>query len=199
MPTCPCSYQQSDLLWGGYKLLSWRVEIYKLSVKSQIFGVFQVTYCILAWRIPWTEEPGGLWSIGLQRVRHDWSDLTHSKGECKQLFKNHTKTKTSYQHLEVRRLHLRIHISYKTSLWQPRACISTWKHTLEPHWRGAGSDGPASACNAGGLGSIPGLGRSPGGRQENPLEYCCLENSMDRGAWWTTVHGMAKSQTQLSD
>ena len=47
------------------------VEIYKLSVKNQIFWVFQVTYSILAWRIPWTEEPGGLWSIGSHRVRHD--------------------------------------------------------------------------------------------------------------------------------
>ena len=58
-----------------------------------------------------------------------------------------------------------------------------------------GSHGKESACNARGLGSIPGLGRSPGGRQENPLEYCCLENSMDRGAWWTTVHGILQTRT----
>ena len=72
-------------------------------------------------------------------------------------------------------------------------------NALEPCRRGAGSDGKASACSAGGLGSIPGLGRSPGGRQENPLGYCCLENSTDWGAWRTTVQAMAKSQTQLSD
>ena len=48
-------------------------------------------------------------------------------------------------------------------------------------------------------GSIPGLGRSPGGEQGNPLQYSCLENPMDRGAWRTTVYGVAKSQTQLSD
>ena len=47
-------------------------------------------------------------------------------------------------------------------------------------------------------GSIPGLGRSPGGNG-NPLQYSCLENPMDRGAWWATVHGVTKSQTQLSD
>ena len=43
-------------------------------------------------------------------------------------------------------------------------------------------------------GSIPGSGRSPGGRHGNPIQYSCLENPMDRGAWWATVHGVAKSQ-----
>ena len=46
-----------------------------------------------------------------------------------------------------------------------------------------GSDGKASACNVGDMGLIPGLGRSPGGGNGNPLQYSCLENSMDRGAW----------------
>ena len=45
------------------------------------------------------------------------------------------------------------------------------------------------------LGLIPGLGRSPGGEHGNPLQYSCLENPMDRGAWLATVHGVAKSQT----
>ena len=62
-----------------------------------------------------------------------------------------------------------------------------------------GSDVKASACNAGDLGSIPGLGRSPGEGNGNPLQYSCLENPMDRGAWWATVHGVAKSRTRLSD
>ena len=56
-----------------------------------------------------------------------------------------------------------------------------------------------SACNAGDLGSIPGLGRSPGEGNGNPLQYSCLENPIDRGAWWPTVHGVAKSWTRLSD
>ena len=51
--------------------------------------------------------------------------------------------------------------------------------------------------DAGDVGSIPGLGRSPGGEHGNPFQYSCLENSMDRGAWWATVHGVTKSQTQL--
>ena len=51
----------------------------------------------------------------------------------------------------------------------------------------------ASACNAGDPGSIPGLGRSPGEGYGNPVQYSYLENSMDGGAWWATVHGVAKS------
>ena len=62
-----------------------------------------------------------------------------------------------------------------------------------------GSDSKASACNAGDLGSIPESGRSPGEGNGNPVQYSCLENSMDGGAWWATVHGVAKSWTRLSD
>ena len=58
-----------------------------------------------------------------------------------------------------------------------------------------GSDSKESTCNVGGLGSIPGWGRSPGGRHGSPLQGSCLENPMDRGAWWAAVHGVTKSQT----
>ena len=60
-----------------------------------------------------------------------------------------------------------------------------------------GSAGKESACNAGDMGFIPGSGRSPGGGNSNPLQYSCLDNPMDRGAWWATVHGVTKSQTRL--
>ena len=62
-----------------------------------------------------------------------------------------------------------------------------------------GSDSKASACKTGNLGSIPGLGRSSEKRKDNSLQYSCLENFMDRGAWQTTVHRVAKSPIQLSD
>ena len=52
-----------------------------------------------------------------------------------------------------------------------------------------GAEVKASACNVGDLGSIPGSGRSPGEGNGNPLQYSCLENPMDGGAWWATVHG----------
>ena len=62
-----------------------------------------------------------------------------------------------------------------------------------------GLEDKASACNAGDLGSIPGLGRSPGEGNGNLLQYSCLENPMDAGAWGATVHGVTKSRTRLSD
>ena len=58
---------------------------------------------------------------------------------------------------------------------------------------------PANAEDVRDMGSIPGLGRSPGGGHGNLLQYSCLENPMDRGAWRATVHGVAKSQIRLSD
>ena len=61
-----------------------------------------------------------------------------------------------------------------------------------------GSEGKASACNAGDLGLIPGLGRSPGEGNGNPLQYSCLENPMDR-EWFAIVHRVAKSRIRLSD
>ena len=60
-----------------------------------------------------------------------------------------------------------------------------------------GSDGKESVCNVGDLGSVPGLGRAPGEGNGYPLQYSCLENSMDRRA--CTVHAITKSQTRLSD
>ena len=63
-------------------------------------------------------------------------------------------------------------------------------------WGFPGSlDSKESACNAQDPGSIPGSGRSTAGGNSNPLQYSCLQNPMDRGAWWATVHGVAKSQT----
>ena len=59
--------------------------------------------------------------------------------------------------------------------------------------------GKESACQAGDPGSIPGLGRSPGEGNDNPLQYSCLENPMDRGAWRVTGPGVTKTGTRLSD
>ena len=62
-----------------------------------------------------------------------------------------------------------------------------------------GSDGKESACNVGDLDSIPGLGGSPGEGNGYLLQYSCLENPMDRGAWRAIVHGVAESWTHLRD
>ena len=75
----------------------------------------------------------------------------------------------------------------------PKNCIYLTQDFL------GGLDGKASVYNVGNLGSIPGSGRSPGEENGNPLQYYCLENPMDKGAWQTTVHGVRKSRTRLSD
>ena len=62
-----------------------------------------------------------------------------------------------------------------------------------------GSDSKASACECGGLGSVPGSGRAPGGGDGSPLQDSCLENPVDRGDWRAAVHGITKSPTRLSD
>ena len=123
---------------------------------------------ILAWRIPWTEEPGELQSMGSQRVRHDWVT-------------------------ELTELYYRIK-KVNSVLWILPQLKNEWTHS-----RSEGSEVKASACNVGDVGSIPRSGRSPGEGNGNPLQYSCLENPMDRGAWWATVHSVAKSRTQLSD
>ena len=81
---------------------------------------------------------------------------------------------------------------------------SIWQHLTHSHEKNknwgfpGGSDGKASACNAGDPGSIPGSGRSAGEGNDNPFQYSCLENPMDREAWLATVHGVSKSWTWLS-
>ena len=85
-------------------------------------------------------------------------------------------------------------------------CVLAWLHFTYQWWDVWGFLGGASgrepACNAGNtedMSSIPGSGRSPGGGHGSPLQYSCLEDSMDRGAWWATVHGVTNSRTWLSN
>ena len=76
-----------------------------------------------------------------------------------------------------------------------KSLVQCFSKTGLPRWL----SGKESACNARDVGLIPGSGRSTGGGHGNPLQYSCLENSMDRGAWWATVYGASNSQTQLSN
>ena len=102
---------------------------------------------------------------------------------------------TSFQVLETK-LFLTLYTAMFLSLISKLVII----HFLDcdPGFPG-GSEVKSSACNAGDLGSIPGSGRSPGEGNGNLLQYSCLENAMDGGAWWATCHGVTKSQTWLSD
>ena len=110
---------------------------------------------IPAWRIPWTEEPGGLQS---KRSLVGYSPRGRKESNT------------------TKRLHW---LTHKFDFL-------------------GGSEVKVSACNAGDLGPIPGSERCPGEGNGNPLQYSCLGNPMDRGAWWATVHGVAKSRTRLS-
>ena len=86
---------------------------------------------------------------------------------------------------------------------QQEFSLLTSPATVTSHYGYMGSPGSSarkkSSCNAGNLGSIPQLGRSPGGGNGNPLQHSCLENPRDRGACWATVHVVPKSQTRLSN
>ena len=102
-------------------------------------------------------------------------------------------------------LHLGEHLKFQakqtsldSSFWHPHSYYRrtlAWRPTMHP----GGSVGKESACSAGDPGSIPGSGRSPGEGNGNPLQYPCLENPMNRGAWWAAVHGVEKSWARLSD
>ena len=86
-----------------------------------------------------------------------------------------------------------IYLAVSSQMQQAESLIFEAAYQIFP----CSSVGKESACNAGDLGSIPGLGRSPGEGNGNPLQYSCLENPMDRGAWWATVHGVARVRHDL--
>ena len=91
--------------------------------------------------------------------------------------------------------------------YSPRGCRvgydseTSLSHTKDEGFPGGSvvKDPPAIAGDSGDTGLVPGLGRYPGGGNDNPLQYSCLKNPMNRGTWWATVHGVIKSQTRLSD
>ena len=132
-------------------------------------------FSILAWRILWTEEPSGLQFMGLQRIDTiEWLSLSHT----------HT------------------HIGFRGGKMGWKKAFKTWKyynkHSLTENmgllwWFG----NKEFTCNAGDVGSIYGLERSPEGGHGNPLLYSCWKNSVDRGAWQAPVQGVVKSGTWL--
>ena len=134
-------------------------------------------------------------------MKKSWLKTQHSK--------NYSQKDTQHSWYPVSPLHI-TQMREKWKQWQilfSWASKSLWtltaatklKHTCSLESFPCGSDDKASACNAGDLGSMPGLGRSPGEGNGNLLQYSCLENPMDRGALQATVHRVAKSQTRLSD
>ena len=119
---------------------------------------------ILAWRIPWTEEPGAPQSMELKRGRHDTEQLT-----------------------PVQLLVTPWTVAHQAPL--------SMEFSRQEHWSGLPFPSPEDLSDSGDRGSIPGSGRSPAGGNGNPLQYPCLENPMDRGAWWATVRNVPQSWT----
>jgi len=118
---------------------------------------------ILAWRIPWTEEPVGQQSMGLQGVEHNLVSVDFPGGSDGKA--------SAYNAGDLG--------SISGSGRSPGEANG---NPLQYSWTSGGSDGKSSVYNAGDLGSIPGLG-IPWRRKCNPLQDYCLENPMDRGAW----------------
>ena len=145
----------------------------------------------LAWKIPWTEEPGGLQSLGSRRVGHDWATSLS-------LF--------TFMHWRRKWQPTPVFLPGKIpGTGEPGGLPSMGSHRVGHDWSdlaaaaAGGSDGKESACDAEDLGSIHGSGRSPGEGNANPLQYSCLGNPMDRGAWQAVIHVVTKSHTQLND
>ena len=147
----------------------------------------------LAWKIPWTGEPGRMQSMGSPSVGHAWvtslSLSYNGEGNGSPLQCSCLENPRDGEAWWV--------AIYGVAQSQTQLKQLSSIHSLEGF--PGSSDGKESACNAGDLGLIPGLGRSPGEGNGYSLQYSYLENSMDREAWWATVHWVAKSWTWLSD
>ena len=145
----------------------------------------------LAWKIPWTEEPGRLQSMGLLRVGHD-------RATSLSLF-TFMHWRKKWQPTPVllpgesqgRGSLVGCHLWGRT---ESDTTEVTQQHVLLMQGFPGDSDGKVPVCNVGDPGSIPELGRSPGEGDGSPLQYSCLENPMDRGTWYATVHGVTKSR-----
>ena len=139
-----------------------------------------------AWRIPWTEEPGKAAVHGVMKSRTQLSDFTFT-------FHFHALEKEMATHSSV--LAWRIPgrgepVGLPSMGWHRAGhyCSDLTTATTMLH-------GKESACNAGNTGSIPGLGKCLGEGNGYPIQYSCLGNPMDRGAWWATVCGVTESGT----
>ena len=141
---------------------------------------------------------------GLISFRMDWLDLLAVQGTLKSLLQYHSSKASILQCSAFFTVQLShpytttgktIALTKQTFVGKVMSLLLNMLSRLD---FSGGSDGKASVYNVGDPGSIPGLGRSPGEGNGNPLQHYCLENPMDRGAWWATVHGVAKSRTRLS-
>ena len=142
---------------------------------------------VLAWRIPGMGEPGGLLSMGSHRVGHNWSDLAAAAAAHQHTFRITALCNYLLKQIGKNK-------NYKQTFIL--LFIFTYVLYLLPWWL-SGKESTCNAGNVGDIGSIHGLGKCSGGGNGNPLQYSCLENSIDRGNWWAVVHKVANSQTLM--
>jgi len=149
---------------------------------------------VLAWRIPGTGKPGGPPSTGSHRVGHDWSDLAAAAAAVfiwapywalRCLRREVPPLSNAVSHLPSLSFSFCFFFFFSSRLLEL------------PGFPGS-TNGREPTCQRRKQETwVPSLGRCPAGGNGNPLQYSCLENPMDRGAWWTTVHGVTKSGTRL--
>ena len=148
---------------------------------------------ILAWEIPWTEEPGGLYSMGLQRIL-EWVAIPFSRRSSQPRARTQVSCMAGgfffFNHLSR-------HGSQKVSDSTDQLTLTSTGVVGVSQVELVVKSPLAKAGDIRDMGSVPGLGRSPGGGHGNPLQYSCLENPMDRGPWWAIVHRVAKTWTRL--
>ena len=148
----------------------------------------------LVWKIPWMEEPGRLQSMGSLRVGHDWATslllftFMHWRRKWQPTPVFLPGESQGRGSLVGCCLWGRTE-SDTTEVTQQQQQQSVWYRFQPAMGFPGGSDGKESAWNVGNLGLIPGLGSSPGKGNDNLLQYPCLGNSMEKGAWRATVHG----------
>ena len=144
-------------------------QVWSLGQEDPLEKGMAIHSSILAWSIPWKEELDGLQPVGSQKVKHNGATEWLTSS-----FPYHNKQDVTWLLTGLHPEHFDLGVLRRFS-------------------------SAVKACNEWDLGSTPGSERSPGEGNGNLLQYYCLENPMDRGAWWSTVHGTTKSRIQLSD
>ena len=186
----------------------WETWVRSLGREDPLEKEMATHYSIIAWRIPWIEELGGLQSMGRKESdmteRLHFTSLSLFRGLVAQLVKN-LPVKRSQFDSSVGKIRWRRNRLPSPVFWPGKfhGLYSPWglKESDMTEWLSLlwWLSGNESTCDVGDVGLTCELGRSSGERNGNPLQYSCLGNPMGRGALQATVHGVAKSQTQLSN
>ena len=180
--------------------------VQSLGCKDPLEEEMSIHSSILAWRIPWREEPDRLQSMGSQKSWTGLKWLSNLEADASSNYQlPSTPAPSSFTVLREKADQFLPNLS----LWDGEVSTQNfkdiyfsffWKKNFKDIYLGffpGGSVGKESACSAGDLGSIPGSGRFPGEGNGNHLQYSCLKNPMDRRAWQATVHGVSRVRPDL--